>query len=258
MVFLKEFSEEVDFEKTQQTTKKHAKLLSWQRVNKSTLILWLLVSSADNLCKQFGSRSFRAWSGSKLFDTLMVFLKEFSDEVDLEKIQLTTKKHAKLLCRQRVNKSTLILWLLVSSADNFYKLFGSRSGQTRCRAWSGSKLFVTLMLFLKEFSEEVDFEKNQQTTKKHAKLLSRQRVNKSTLILWLLVSSADNLYKQSRSGTAKCRVRSGSKLFDTLMVFLKEFFLKKLILKKISRRQKSLQNYPVGKELNILSALMTI
>ena len=36
------------------------------------LTLYLLVSSADNLCKQFGPRS-----GSKLFDTLIVFLKEF-------------------------------------------------------------------------------------------------------------------------------------------------------------------------------------
>ena len=36
------------------------------------------------------------------------------------------------------------------------------------------------MAFLKEFFKKVDFEKNQQTTKKHAKLPSRQRVNIST------------------------------------------------------------------------------
>ena len=36
--------------------------------------------------------------------------------------------------------------------------------------------FDTLMVFLKEFFEKVDFEKNQQTTKMHAKLLSRQRL----------------------------------------------------------------------------------
>ena len=36
--------------------------------------------NADNLCKQFGPRS-----GSKLFDTLVVFLKEFSKKVDFEK-----------------------------------------------------------------------------------------------------------------------------------------------------------------------------
>ena len=32
------------------------------------------------------------------------------------------------------NKSTIILCLLVSSADNICKLFGSRSGPTKCRA----------------------------------------------------------------------------------------------------------------------------
>ena len=41
-------------------------------------------------------------------------------------------------------------------------------------ALSGSKLFHTLMVFLKEFFEKVDFEKNQQKTKEHAKLNSRQ------------------------------------------------------------------------------------
>ena len=35
---------------------------------------------------------------------------------------------------------------------------------------------LTLTVFLKEFFEKVDFEKNQQTTKEHEKLPSRQRV----------------------------------------------------------------------------------
>ena len=54
------------------------------------------------------------------------------------------------------------------------------------------------------------------------------------------MSSADNICKQfgSRSGPTKRRASSGSKLFDTLMIFLKEF-TKKLIL-KISRRHKSM------------------
>ena len=56
------------------------------------------------------------------------------------------------------------LCLLVSSVDNLCKQFGPRSGLTTCRAWSGFKLFDTLMVFLKEFFENVDFEKNQQTT----------------------------------------------------------------------------------------------
>ena len=37
-------------------------------------------------------------------------------------------------------------------------------------AWSKSKLSDTLMVFLKEFFETVDFEKNQQTTKKAGKI----------------------------------------------------------------------------------------
>ena len=43
----------------------------------------------------------------------------------------------------------LTLCLLVLSADNFWKQFGPRSGPTFCRAWSGTKLFDTLNVFLK-------------------------------------------------------------------------------------------------------------
>ena len=52
----------------------------------------------------------------------------------------------------------------MSSADNFCKQFGPRSSMTRCWAWSGSKLFDTLMVFLKEFFEKVHSENSQQTT----------------------------------------------------------------------------------------------
>ena len=47
----------------------------------------------------------------------------------------------------------------MSSADNFCEQFGPRSGPTKCRAWSGSNLFDTLMVFLKEFFKKLDFEK---------------------------------------------------------------------------------------------------
>ena len=54
----------------------------------------------DNLCKQFGPRSgptfCRALSGSKLFDNLKVFLKEFFKKDIFEKNQGTPIKHAKL------------------------------------------------------------------------------------------------------------------------------------------------------------------
>ena len=57
--------------------------------------------------------------------------------------------------------------LIVLSADTVCKQLGTRSGPTFCRAWSGSKLFDTLMVFPNEFFEKKknDFEKNQQTTK---------------------------------------------------------------------------------------------
>ena len=70
------------------------------------------------------------------------------------------------------------------------------------------------------------------------------------LTLYLPVLSAHNLCKQigPRSGPTKGRVWSGSNRFDTHWYNWNNF-LKKLILKKISRRQKSMKNFPCGKEL---------
>ena len=65
--------------------------------------------------------------------------------------------------RQRVERYLMIecltLYPLVSSADNLCKQFGPRSGPTEHWARSGSKLFDTLMVFLKEFFEKIDFGK---------------------------------------------------------------------------------------------------
>ena len=60
----------------------------------------------------------------------------------------------------------LNLCILVSSADNFCKQFGPRSDPTISRAKSGSKLFDTLMVFLKEFFRKVDFEQKSADDKK--------------------------------------------------------------------------------------------
>ena len=73
---------------------------------------------------------------------------------------------------------------------------------------------------------------------------------------YLLVSSADNFANslepdQAQQNPTKCCAWSGSKLFDTLIAFLKEFF-KNVYFEKISRQQqkkKNMQNYPVGKKL---------
>ena len=55
------------------------------------------------------------------------------------------------------------LYLLVSSADNFYKQIGQQNGSNLLDG-------ITERIF-----EKVDFEKNQQTTKKHAKFTGRQK-----------------------------------------------------------------------------------
>ena len=73
---------------------------------------------------------------------------------------------------------------------------------------------------------------------------------------------------KSRSGPTKCRARSGSKLFDTLMVFPKVDFLekKKLYLKIINRRQlhseceefQNCCNAPVSQLGSLLSVIYTL
>ena len=54
----------------------------------------------------------------------------------------------------------LTLCLQGSFGDNLCKQFGPKSGPTKCLAWYGSKLFGTLMVFLKNFLKKVDFEKS--------------------------------------------------------------------------------------------------
>ena len=81
-----------------------------------------------------------------------------------------------------LESSTLLLssYLLVLSADNLCKQFGSRSGPTKCWAWSGSKLFDTLIVFLKDFLKTLIFLKSLKTTKKQWKFPSMPRVKEIT------------------------------------------------------------------------------
>ena len=55
------------------------------------LVFCLLLSSANNICKQLeprqGSTFYRASSGYKLYDTLIVLLEEFFEKVNFEKNQ---------------------------------------------------------------------------------------------------------------------------------------------------------------------------
>ena len=71
------------------------------------------------------------------------------------------------------------------SADKLCKQFGPRPGPTECRSCSGSKLFDTLIVFLKEFFEKVNFEKISRQHQKHEKLLSMQRVGEAYLSKYL-------------------------------------------------------------------------
>ena len=65
--------------------------------------LCLLVLSAVNLCKQFepipGTMNRLALSGSKLFDTLMLFLKDFSEKLILKKSADEKKKQIYPACK---------------------------------------------------------------------------------------------------------------------------------------------------------------
>ena len=70
----------------------------------------------------------------------------------------------------------LTLCLLESSADNLYKQFGPRSGPIECWSWSGSKMFGTLKVFLKEIFFENWLWKNSANSKKHVNLHSRKIV----------------------------------------------------------------------------------
>ena len=53
----------------------------------------------------------------------------------------------------------------------------------------------------------------------------------------------------SRSGLAFCQSRSGYKLFDTLIVFLKEFLNRSIFKKKSVDHNRSIESYPAYKEL---------
>ena len=58
---------------------------------------------------------------------------------------------AKVLARKKYQEVLyLTLCLLAASANNLCKQLGPRPGPTNCRAWSGSKLFDTLIVLKKK------------------------------------------------------------------------------------------------------------
>ena len=82
-------------------------------------------------------------------------------------------------------------------------------------------------MFLKEFFEKVNFEKNRQTTKQIANSLDPDQDPRNV---------GPDL---------------GPNLFDTLIMLLKEFFEKIDFEKKTADDNKSMKNYPACKELMI-------
>ena len=64
----------------------------------------------------------------------------------------------------------------MSSADDFWKQFGPRSGLTEHLTRSGYMLFDTLMLFLNEYFEKVKLKISADDEKNHLNLPSMQRV----------------------------------------------------------------------------------
>ena len=72
--------------------------------------------------------------------------------------------------RMRWLLNSFCKWRHLLSVGNLYKQFGPRSGPTKCRSWSGSKLFDTLIVFLKQFFEKVNLEKVSRGEQKHEEL----------------------------------------------------------------------------------------
>ena len=116
----------------------------------------------------------------------------FSDESNDRQRPRRSRRTGELLQRRRRYRQLSGKFnspMLALSTDNHCKQFEPRSGPTKCWACSGSKLFDTLMIFLKEFLIKLILIINQQTTK-----------------TCKIASSTDNHCKQfePRSGPTKC------------------------------------------------------
>ena len=153
---------------------------------------------------------------------------------------------------------TLPLRLLVTtvlpSADKLWKQFRSRSGQTECRSWSGSKLFHTLMVCMVEVFDKVDFENNRQKTKRHEKITQHAKIwvltcsnfhphfnpvlafHDNCLLLFYLILDFDSIYclycKQYEPRLDCCLISGSLMLASMIKMRLKH------ILKICSRRKK--------------------
>ena len=93
--------------------------------------------------------------------------------------------------------------------------------------------------------------------KKVADKILPQRVCIEIINTFLACCILDTLSKQFglRSGPTKHLAWLGSKLFDTLMVLLKDFFLNIYLEKKSAKDSKNMKHYPPCKEKSFLALL---
>ena len=76
----------------------------------------------------------------------------------LSEVDLSKKVQLEIMWLDKIGqKDCLAFCMLVPSADNRCKQFGPRSGLTKGRARSGSKLVNTQTVLLKEFFEKIKF-----------------------------------------------------------------------------------------------------
>ena len=155
--------------KKQQMTKKLAKLPSLQRVNCKQI----LKQDTDGIPERILWRC-QFWKKS----------------VDVKKIMKNHPACQELWYTSGCYLSKMSYMSYQVSADNICKQFGPKLGLTKCQVWSVSNQFDTLMVFLKEFFEEINFEKKSADDKICEKLYSMQS---ETGIEKLLVS-ADRKY----------------------------------------------------------------
>ena len=91
--------------------------------------------------------------GSKQFDTLIVFLKNFFEKVYFQKKKIS--RRLKSMQNYSVVKELRQQAASFLSANALCRQFGPRSGLTKCQAWSRSNLFDALKLFWKNIMKKV-------------------------------------------------------------------------------------------------------
>ena len=167
---------------------------------------------------------------------------------------------------QKNNELWLLWWIWISfqsflaSGDFCYLLisFANSLDPDQDRQNVGPDLFLNCLTrwFLREFFENVYFEKSQKTTTKpskitqHAKTESCLGAEKSGSSHCLLLLSARIITFATRLDPDQAQQNSGPGLSSICLTL--KFFSKKLILKNNSSQQKRMENFPGGKKLLIV------